>query len=195
MFVPDLISVLPSAAIILDLGCGTGLQAREMAAAGYRVLALDSDFDALETAAGLGGEALDAVTFHPHYLNGVGERLPFHDATFQAVVCFDVFHWAAHEEAFRILWREAWRVLKPGGLFVFRTLIREDFPDAVPVSAVQNPMDSGRYRLASGAVWFLASQQWLDERLLEVLGSPVSPTLFDRHEAGIRLARKGSHGS
>ena len=39
--------------LILDLGCGTGLHARALARAGCRVVGLDMDLDALDTASTL----------------------------------------------------------------------------------------------------------------------------------------------
>jgi len=103
-------------ALVLDLGCGTGLQARALTCAGYHVVGVDSDVDAVTTARELDDDGAP----RPRYLVARGEGLSCRDGIFDAVVCLDVLHWCADESAFRAAWAEAWRVLKPGGVFVAR---------------------------------------------------------------------------
>ena len=177
---------------ILDLGCGTGSQAQVLAGEGFRVTAADIDFDAVAT----GRELLATSTsfaesnsrrpdFLPDFVAADAVSLPFPDACFDAVACVDVLHWSPHREAFRALWNEAWRVLGRGGLFAVRSLLRDALPTGMP-------LNEGRYRLASGAEWFLPAQADFEALLAACAGewaqAPVA--LPDGHGAAWLIARK-----
>lgn len=167
--VPSLsaLGVAPGA-LLLDLGCGTGTPARALARAGFRVVGVDEDVDAAETARAWREDALEA---RPAFLAARAESLPFPDAVFDAAVCLDVFHWAAHEAAFRAVWRELERTLRSGGVLFARCLMREELPDAVPVPEA----GAGRYRLPHGAEWFLPSRALLDDVVARGAGTLVEP--------------------
>ena len=89
---------------LLDLGAGTGLVAR--AASGIFDLRVGLDISPRMLAAGR--QAFDLA------VAGDVDRLPFADASFDAVTCFAVLH---HLYGFDALAREAARVLAPGGIF------------------------------------------------------------------------------
>jgi SAM-dependent methyltransferase len=158
-FLQGLAARLAPGASILDLGCGTGRHARALARAGFRVAGLDLDVDALETARFLqepAGGASRAASFAA----GEARALPFRDGAFDAVLCLDVLHWSESAEAFDAAWAEARRVLRPRGLWAARLRLREEFPGA-------EPLGGGRYRLATGAEWFLADRATLEARARE----------------------------
>lgn len=93
---------------ILDVGCGDGALAVELARRGARVTGLDPDprmLDAARTRATTEGIHLDLV-------EGKAEKLPFADLSFDRVVAVTVLCFAA--EADRAI-AEMARVLKPGG--------------------------------------------------------------------------------
>jgi SAM-dependent methyltransferase len=100
---------------VLDAGCGYGRIAIPLAARGYRVSGLDLTAPLLisaQEAALTEGVRLPLVT-------GSMTRLPFRDASFDAVICL----WSAYYEVLdpagqvRTL-AEMWRVLDDGGLAV-----------------------------------------------------------------------------
>jgi SAM-dependent methyltransferase len=89
----------------LDLACGAGHNAAWLARNGWEVVALDGASEAIRLVdahdAGVDARVVDLET---------GAPLPFPDATFDLVIILYYLH--------RPLFKEAARVLKPGGLFV-----------------------------------------------------------------------------
>lgn len=168
-------------ALILDLGCGTGRRARELAAAGFRVVALDMDFDAVTTGRELAGtRGLDegAPAVRLSFIAARAEALPFPRGAFAAVLCVDVLHWSRDDLEFEAVWRGAWDALEPGGWFLVRTLLRDRIASAAPLA-------DGRFRLESGASWFLPSFARI-EALLEA-GGAAPPETFPAEREGMAL--------
>jgi 2-polyprenyl-3-methyl-5-hydroxy-6-metoxy-1,4-benzoquinol methylase len=157
--------------MILDLGCGTGLHANELAAAGFHVIAADADLDAVATARELAGEG----TIRPAWVVARAEATPFHRGTFAAVLCLDVLHWAHDDATFEAMWRGAWDALAPGGCFLVRTLFGDAFPSA---TLLQN----GRHRLESGAEWFLPTLALM--RALSTRSGAEPPDVFPSGQEG-----------
>jgi len=91
---------------VLELACGTGIVTRHLR--GYRLLATDLNPPMIERAAA----KLPDVEFR----QADAMHLPFDDASFDAVVCqFGAMFFPDKVAAFR----EAHRVLAPGGMFIF----------------------------------------------------------------------------
>jgi 2-polyprenyl-6-hydroxyphenyl methylase / 3-demethylubiquinone-9 3-methyltransferase len=102
---------------VLDVGCGGGLLAEELARRGCAVTGVDPSRDSLEVArAHAAGSALSIK-----YLAGVAEALPFADEHFDAVICCDVLE---HVDDLGAAVKEAARVLRPGGLYLYDTINR-----------------------------------------------------------------------
>jgi len=101
---------LPEAGSVLDVGCGTGLVGRALRARGFagRIVGLDISEASLEIARQSG--AYDAL--EPADLQ---QRLAFDDAGFGAVVCVGVMTYLPEVEA---VWREFARVTRPPGVVV-----------------------------------------------------------------------------
>jgi 2-polyprenyl-6-hydroxyphenyl methylase/3-demethylubiquinone-9 3-methyltransferase len=99
---------------VLDAGCGGGLVARELAAAGAEVVGVDRSLGSLGVARRAAGPR-----FQP--AQGRLERLPFAAGSFDAVVAADVLE---HLPDLPAAVAELARVLAPGGSLVFDTVNR-----------------------------------------------------------------------
>jgi 2-polyprenyl-6-hydroxyphenyl methylase/3-demethylubiquinone-9 3-methyltransferase len=131
--------------LVLDAGCGGGLVAKTLAAAGAVVVGLDRSLGSLgvarraigppaTTPLGAAPDAFHPGAFHPdafhpggfhpggfHPVRGRLERLPFADGTFDAVVAADVLE---HVPDLPAAVGEIARVLAPGGSLAFDTINR-----------------------------------------------------------------------
>jgi SAM-dependent methyltransferase len=117
-------SHLQGATRVLDLGSGEGHLSRRVAGeAGGRGLVVGLEPSAAQLAGALGkepgklarGARAGGASTRPSYVRGVGERLPFRDGSFDAVVCCLVIEHAVDPDA---VLAEAVRVLAVGGRFV-----------------------------------------------------------------------------
>lgn len=106
----DLLDLLGSGAgRCLDLACGTGINLRRLADAGWAVVGVDLSADQLRLARQRAPEGVELIQADATYL-------PFEDASFDAVAC-SLLH--TDVEDFALVCREAARVLKPGGRLVY----------------------------------------------------------------------------
>lgn len=92
---------------LLDVGCGDGALHRGLLAAGVAVTGVDVADAQVESAR--------ANTPGARYLTFDGRRLPFDDASFDAVIAVCVFHHVAHDEQ-PALAAEMRRVARVGGV-------------------------------------------------------------------------------
>ena len=121
----------------LDLGCGTGLLAERVAAAGYDVTGLDYSRGMLQIFRGRrpGARAVAAS----------GTTLPFPDGAFSLTYCVAVMHHVAEPEAVRRTLMEMVRVTRPGG----HVLVWDHNPRNPywPLLMRRVPQDTGAERL------------------------------------------------
>jgi 2-polyprenyl-6-hydroxyphenyl methylase / 3-demethylubiquinone-9 3-methyltransferase len=101
----------------LDVGCGGGFVAEELARLGCRVVGVDPSAVSIDTArAHASGVGLDV-----DYRVGSGEQLPVTDGEFDLAFCCDVLEHVSDLD--RVI-GEISRSLKPQGVFLFDTINR-----------------------------------------------------------------------
>ena len=108
---------LQPGAAVLDVGCGGGLMAEEVARFGFAVTGIDPSARSILTARAHAA----AAGLQVEYRVASGEALPFDDASFELVYCCDVIEHVA--DPGRLIGESA-RVLRPGGIYVFDTINR-----------------------------------------------------------------------
>jgi ubiquinone/menaquinone biosynthesis C-methylase UbiE len=110
---------------VLDVGCGTGNYAAALTAAtGSRVSGVDPSPRMLD-------RARDAAPWE--FLEiGSAESLPFPDDSYDVVMSTDVIHHVRDRDA---CFREAFRVLRPGGKIITVTDSHDDIPRRRPLSS------------------------------------------------------------
>ncbi len=106
----------PQGRWVLDAGCGAGPGLRIFSHWGNRVLGLDRSFYALQRAR---QQVLEAGLVQADLAAG----LPFAEGSFDWVLLGDVLE---HVDQGEHLLSECWRVLRPGGILLVRTVNRWD---------------------------------------------------------------------
>lgn len=106
-----------SRATVLDVGCGGGLFAEEVARLGCQVTGVDLSPRSIEIAQRHAEQMGLTITYHA----ASGEQLPFQDNTFDLVYCCDVLE---HVSDVNLVIAESARVLKSGGMYLYDTINR-----------------------------------------------------------------------
>ncbi|MDQ0038480.1 ubiquinone/menaquinone biosynthesis C-methylase UbiE [Variovorax boronicumulans] len=91
---------------ILDIGCGTGIATRQLAARGFHLVGTDMDADMIEKVRSVGQAGTYQVADVSH--------LDFADAEFDGATAFGAFHWFSDEASVRSIQR----VLRRGAAFI-----------------------------------------------------------------------------
>jgi 2-polyprenyl-6-hydroxyphenyl methylase/3-demethylubiquinone-9 3-methyltransferase len=118
----------PRSCAVLDLGCGAGFLANDLALRRHRVVGLDASPESLAVAAAHDG------TRRVRYELGDARALPYRDASFDVVCAMDFLE---HVEQPERVVAEAARVLVPGGLFFFHTFDRSAWSWLIVIKGVE----------------------------------------------------------
>jgi 2-polyprenyl-6-hydroxyphenyl methylase/3-demethylubiquinone-9 3-methyltransferase len=121
----------PKGKSALDVGCGGGLLAEEVAGLGCRVTGVDPSGPSIAIArahALTSGLEID-------YRQASGESLPFPDRSFDIAFCCDVLEHVASVDA---VIGEIARVLRPGGVLLYDTINRTALSRLVVVKVAQD---------------------------------------------------------
>lgn len=106
--IADLLKKVPYESL-LDVGCGTGFLLELLSAQkGAQYTGLDLSPEMIKVAE-------KKMISGAEFMVGSAEALPFADDSFDVVTCSQSFHHYPHPEKAMV---EAWRVLKPGGLYI-----------------------------------------------------------------------------
>jgi 2-polyprenyl-6-hydroxyphenyl methylase/3-demethylubiquinone-9 3-methyltransferase len=130
----------PHGLATLDVGCGGGLLAEELARLGCVVTGVDLSEPSLAVARAHAVRSGLAIT----YVAALAERLPFADASFRLVSCCDVLEHLDDPDA---ALAEIARVLAPGGVFFYDTpnrtllswVVLIELAQRVPVTRIAPP--------------------------------------------------------
>ena len=125
--------------VVLDLGAGTGKFTRRLVQTGATVIAV-------EPVAQMRAQLAAAVA-PVQVLEGSAEAIPLADASVDAVVCAQAFHWFANARALA----EIRRVLRPGGRLGLVWNVRDESVDWVAqLTAIMAPYEGDAPRFHKG---------------------------------------------
>ncbi len=148
----------PAALNVVDLGAGTGISARLLAARGPAVIAVEPNAEMRERAAPCAGVRWQA---------GSAERTGLPDGSSDLVTAFQAFHW--FEAALAL--REIERVLRPGGraAIVYNERDEDDpFGAAYGELVRRYATDETERRRKAGRTAFAAWSAWRSLRTVEI---------------------------
>jgi tellurite methyltransferase len=151
---------------VLDAGCGDGRNLRYLLAQGFECSGVDRDPAAVAQVRRL-AEAAGADADPDRFQVADVDRLPWPDASFDAVVCSAVLHFADDAAHFERMVDELWRVLAPQGLFFARLASNIGLEPVIGVGG-------RRVRLPDGSDRFV-----VDEAMLLTLGAHLGGQLAD----------------
>lgn len=109
---------LKTGSVLVDIGCGTGISSRLLAARGMDVIGVEPNADMIEKARTANSDRRPTV----RYVQARAEQTGLDDASADAVLCAQSFHWFDPELALR----EFHRILNANGWAVLMWNIRDN---------------------------------------------------------------------
>ncbi|MEP7347162.1 MAG: class I SAM-dependent methyltransferase [Gemmatimonadaceae bacterium] len=153
---------------VIDAGCGTGRNLVYLLRAGYDVFAVDSDHAAVESVKRLAAQVAPRLPSENFRADPV-EHMTFPDAFADVVLCSAVLHFARDDEHFGAMLSEAWRVLRPGGLFFAR------LASSIGMEQRVQRISGRRFLLPDGTERYLVDQARLTELTATLGAEQVDP--------------------
>jgi len=150
---------------VLDAGCGSGRNLPYFLAHGFDLHAADGEAAAVQATRALFAQAgVDTSRVQQAPL----DALPWPHATFDAVVCSAVLHFARDTQHFVAMVEELWRVLAPGGVFFAR------LASSIGIERLL-ASPTGRVRLPDGSDRFVVDEALLLETTARLGGRLLDP--------------------
>ena len=153
---------------VLDAGCGNGRNLVHLLRQNCTVFAVDASERAVEETYEL-AQRLAPTTPADRFRVERLEELSFEDATFDAVICLAVLHFARGPIHFDRMLAELWRVLAPGGLLFTR------LASSIGLENRIMPLSDGRYRLPDGTDRYLVDEARLLKTTTRLGGRLADP--------------------
>ncbi len=178
----------PATHRVLDAGCGEGRNLHWFLQNGYEVWGHDQNAAAIRMLRFVANSLQKGYPTDRFTTGGI-EEMPYADASFDAIVCSAVLHFADNRDHFKKMWAELWRVLKPGGNLFIRTATLHGFS-----SQELQSDNNGRYLLPDGSYRFLLSEQLLEELLekypVQWLEPQKSVLVINQRSMGVLMLQK-----
>jgi tellurite methyltransferase len=157
---------------VFDAGCGGGRNLVYLIRQGFDVCGNDASPAAITQVRAL-ADALAPGRTYDFRIEAI-EATSFPDRHVDVVIASAVLHFARDGAHFEAMLRQAWRVLRPGGLFFAR------LASTIGSEGRVTPIGTGRYRLPDGSDRFLidaaAIEDWT-RRLGGTLLDPIKTTI------------------
>ena len=153
---------------VLDAGCGYGRNVKFLLRAGFEVFAVDRDAAAIESLKRFAARVAPQLSADQFQVGAV-ERLPWPDASMDAVISSAVLHFAADGRQFDAMVRDMWRVLRPGGIFFAR------LASTIGLDASVQWLEGRRARLPDGSERFVVDEPMLLRLTADLGGEFVDP--------------------
>ena len=152
---------------VLDAGCGGGRNLVYFLRRGFSCYGVDRDPAAIDQVRALATQLAPQLPAD-HFRTGELDRLPWDDATMDAVVCSAVLHFALDLDHFDRMVAELWRVLAPGGMLFARLASNIGLERAIGAAG-------SRVRLPDGSDRFIVDEAMLLERTERMGGALLDP--------------------
>ncbi|MEP7009426.1 MAG: class I SAM-dependent methyltransferase [Acidobacteriota bacterium] len=153
---------------IFDAGCGGGRNLVYFLRAGFEVLGVDMNREAIEGARALSAELAPHLPIENFRAESI-ERSTFPDRCAEVVISSAVLHFSRDEAHFRAILKGSWRHLAPGGLFFCR------LASTIGLESRFTPLGGRRFLLPEGSELFLVDQAFLLDLTEELGGELLDP--------------------
>jgi tellurite methyltransferase len=152
---------------VLDAGCGDGRNLAYLLRRGFTCFGVDRDPAAVTRVRALAAQIAPQLP-PDHFHAGELDRLPWPDASMDAVICSAVLHFALDLAHFNRMVQELWRVLAPGGMLFARLASNIGIEAAVGAAG-------RRVRLPDGSDRFIVDEALLLDRTRRLGGQLLDP--------------------